>query len=385
MSSNDFNEIKKAMDSAVPKGKLHLIKKRAARGSSQSSGAGPDDHKRGEEMVVRKSSPQAHLQHQHHPQQPHHRQQQQQQLYPLPPHAVDRGQRMSRPPAVPTHSGGTKARTSGDVEKASNLTTFSDSGSYTQLRPDIDINSDSPPVKGNPTDSTIMEAASSHSTKQACVDQGPVKRVNGTSGVASASTASSSSAPALRCSVQWLCQECSPPHACIPVRSESRCLCGHRYKEHKMQPPRPGEEVRPENVKYKCGCKGCACKHFFFIVAEGAWILRCRCKHKHIEHDCGSQPFKCKKPRCSCNGFDSPWVCNCGHPWSSHQQQMVQAAQPTGLIAEALEMHRREALAGGGSEKAATGGADLTDMVGLLTDGSAMRDLDMNVRRDGHS
>ena len=30
----------------------------------------------------------------------------------------------------------------------------------------------------------------------------------------------------------------------------------------------------------------------------------------------------------------SPWVCNCGHPWSSHRQRVVETAQPTGLIAE---------------------------------------------------
>mmetsp|Transcript_13892 Transcript_13892/g.23024 ORF Transcript_13892/g.23024 Transcript_13892/m.23024 type:complete len:374 (+) Transcript_13892:170-1291(+) len=373
MSSNDFNEMKKEMDSAVPKSKLNLIKKRVARGSSQSSVAGTVDRRGSEEVIVRKAPPPAQLR---------------QQLCPPPPQAHDRDQPNSRPPAAPMPQRGTHFRTtSGECEKVDHVT---DPGSQLQPRPDIKsfsqpIEKDTPPI-------STSQATSSLSNKKPCIDEGAVKSISGTksntnvrtSTSTSTSTASSAS-PAMRCSVQWLCQECSPPHACIPVRSESRCLCGHRYKEHKMQPPRPGEEVRPENVRYKCGSKGCACKHFFFIVAEGAWILRCRCKHKHIEHDCGSPPFKCKKPRCSCNGFDSPWVCNCGHPWSSHQQRVVQAAQPTGLIAEALEMHRREALAGGGSEKAATGGADLTDMVGLLTDGSAMRDLDMNVRRDGHS
>lgn len=29
-----------------------------------------------------------------------------------------------------------------------------------------------------------------------------------------------------------------------------------------------------------CAGKGCTCRGFFYIVAEGAWILRCRCKHK---------------------------------------------------------------------------------------------------------
>lgn len=28
----------------------------------------------------------------------------------------------------------------------------------------------------------------------------------------------------------WVCSACDK--ACIPVRSESRCLCGHRLKEH---------------------------------------------------------------------------------------------------------------------------------------------------------
>ena len=59
-----------------------------------------------------------------------------------------------------------------------------------------------------------------------------------------------------------------------------------------------------ENVRFKCSSASCGCSHFFFVVAEGAWILRCRCKHKHVEHDCTAPPFKCKKPRCACNGFD---------------------------------------------------------------------------------
>jgi hypothetical protein len=54
-------------------------------------------------------------------------------------------------------------------------------------------------------------------------------------------------------------------------------------------------------------------------------------------------------------------------------------------------MHRQQVQTGDVSrdltaeELAGGSGANLTDMVGLLTDGSAMRDLDMNVRRDGYS
>lgn len=55
---------------------------------------------------------------------------------------------------------------------------------------------------------------------------------------------------------------------------------------------------------FACTSAKCTCKKFFYIVAEGAWILRCRCKHKHIEHDPSGTPFKCSKPKCGCSGFD---------------------------------------------------------------------------------
>ena len=81
---------------------------------------------------------------------------------------------------------------------------------------------------------------------------------------------------------------------------------------------------------YKCGSRGCACSHFFFVVAEGAWVLKCRCKHKHIDHHCQGD-YKCKKCT-SCNGFDSPWVCNCGHPWSQHSQLTVTRGADDALL-----------------------------------------------------
>lgn len=59
-------------------------------------------------------------------------------------------------------------------------------------------------------------------------------------------------------------------------------------------------------------------------MAEGAWILRCRCKHKHTDHDPSAAPFTCSKPKCGCLGFDSPWVCNCDHPWADHVQEATQ-------------------------------------------------------------
>ena len=45
---------------------------------------------------------------------------------------------------------------------------------------------------------------------------------------------------------------------------------------------------------------------------------------------------------------------------------------------QALATHRQQ-----GGEGGEGGGADLDEIVHLLTDGSAMRDLDLNVRMDG--
>ena len=110
--------------------------------------------------------------------------------------------------------------------------------------------------------------------------------------------------------ISWTCASCK--QECIPVRRESRCLCGHRLKEH-------------NNESFQCDSKGCKCVHFLFIVAEGAWILRCRCKHKHIDHDCTNKWHPCNKcTKEKCKKFDSPWVCNCGHPWSVHVQSTVE-------------------------------------------------------------
>lgn len=105
---------------------------------------------------------------------------------------------------------------------------------------------------------------------------------------------------------------------------------GHRLKQHPATPPDDKKRGKP----FACTALKCPCQAFYYIVAEGAWILRCRCKHKHIDHD--PVTFKCRKPKCICDEFDrfappqfscvltlhlcSPWVCNCAHPWSDHVQ-----------------------------------------------------------------
>ncbi|GAB9464405.1 hypothetical protein Gpo141_00001836 [Globisporangium polare] len=122
--------------------------------------------------------------------------------------------------------------------------------------------------------------------------------------------------------VKWSCGVCK--RECIPIREESRCLCGHRYKEHPTATSDPRVKNKASFKAFACTSAKCACKKFFYVVAEGAWILRCRCKHKHIEHDPSGDPFKCSKPKCSCSGFDSPWICNCNHAWAEHSQETVE-------------------------------------------------------------
>ncbi|EFN52456.1 hypothetical protein CHLNCDRAFT_138771 [Chlorella variabilis] len=130
----------------------------------------------------------------------------------------------------------------------------------------------------------------------------------------------------------WICGTCQ--RECIPIRSESRCLCGHRHKEHD-----PGGARR-------CTAGKCACSGFFYIVAEGAWILRCRCKHKHVEH--AADTHACAKAGCACRRFDSPWVCNCDHPWADHKQVEVEKAVGCGLLEAIADVNRWDQLKRGG-------------------------------------
>ncbi|KAF8064509.1 fam221a [Scenedesmus sp. PABB004] len=136
---------------------------------------------------------------------------------------------------------------------------------------------------------------------------------------------------------EWRCGDCT--RACVPIRTESRCLCGHRLREH----GRGGLEP--------CARGGCACERFKFIVAEGAWTLRCSCKHRATEHH-PTGAHACAKPRCECRRFHSPWVCNCDHPWARHEQVLVERA-----VLRLGDM-LAQAQAGGGGAGAGAGGDD---------------------------
>ncbi|KAF8821700.1 hypothetical protein IE077_001716 [Cardiosporidium cionae] len=145
---------------------------------------------------------------------------------------------------------------------------------------------------------------------------------------------------------EWRCRMCGA--ACLVIREESRCLCGHRLKEHTAKEIKISRqsseksmsftenasdsidsiiltsEKKQSSVTMNFPClskrKHCTCKNFYYVVAEGAWILRCRCKHKHTDHD--PITYCCTKKDCTCQAFVSPWVCNCNHPWHLHDQKI---------------------------------------------------------------
>jgi hypothetical protein len=137
-----------------------------------------------------------------------------------------------------------------------------------------------------------------------------------------------------------------------PPPAPPASLCGHRLKDHAA-----GGGPRA------CGNARCACKAFFFVVAEGAWTLRCRCKHKAVEHDARSHACaKCKGGACA--RFDSPWFCNCDHAWAVHKQVEVErravplaerlaAAPGGGAGAEAVAAAAAAAVAAAAAEEIA--------------------------------
>ncbi|GJP43680.1 hypothetical protein CLOM_g3118 [Closterium sp. NIES-68] len=198
----------------------------------------------------------------------------------------------------------------------------------------------------------------------------------------------------LKAKFAWTCRDCD--RSCLPVRDESQCICGHRLREHRLKPLNQhisSEAMAPDQVadtqpsdknpelqklgslpgnpsdspsdsssssspsrlsscglfQVVCGRAKCACESFFFIPAQGSWILRCRCKHKHVEHDPSSH--RCTRPKCSCDKFDSPWVCNCNHPWAHHTQrtnvltrQQILRQRMEDMASPAPEVNNVEAL-----------------------------------------
>ena len=80
----------------------------------------------------------------------------------------------------------------------------------------------------------------------------------------------------------WQCQVCM--RDCVTVGDESRCICNHRLREHKLVTTRAGRQL------YVCAVPRCKCKGFLYHVTTGSWNCRCRCKHRHTDHDPAKPP-----------------------------------------------------------------------------------------------
>ena len=128
-------------------------------------------------------------------------------------------------------------------------------------------------------------------------------------------------APATVKMMVWRCRECG--NECNTMKSENRCICGHRWREHK--------------AGGACTV-GCACRRFYYMYGQGAFILRCRCKHKHVDH-APNPPYACGKCKGgACKAFDSPWVCNCNHGWAAHEHAWVERRlAPMPVVDEELQ------------------------------------------------
>ena len=112
---------------------------------------------------------------------------------------------------------------------------------------------------------------------------------------------------------------------CFRVGSDSKCFCGHFFKNH---------DKILKNGRFKTNCKNCLCKQFRFIPRRpeelnqwwlprrkgfdiNTWRASCVCKHPHDEHS-PVAPYKCKS--CSCFDFVSDFCCiSCDKKFEEHE------------------------------------------------------------------
>ncbi|CAF1314720.1 unnamed protein product [Didymodactylos carnosus] len=101
---------------------------------------------------------------------------------------------------------------------------------------------------------------------------------------------------------------------CILVGPQHKCLCRHRFTEHKtdfQQIPKDRPILLP------CRAAGCRCASFDYAAnSSGTSDPNCRCKHALQNHST-NPPYKCQKG-CTCSGFSTPFTCGCGTAANKH-------------------------------------------------------------------
>ena len=88
---------------------------------------------------------------------------------------------------------------------------------------------------------------------------------------------------------------------CKLVGPETKCHCGHRYRQHKTDYP---TDKRPIPVP----CKACKCKSYQYVPSNGSQEARCTCKHFSSDHD-----LKMKCNKCACSKLKISLTCGCGN------------------------------------------------------------------------
>ncbi|CAF0780556.1 unnamed protein product [Didymodactylos carnosus] len=122
---------------------------------------------------------------------------------------------------------------------------------------------------------------------------------------------------------------------CILVGPQHKCLCRHRFTEHKTDFQQIPND-RP--ILLPCRASGCRCVSFDYAAnSSGTSDPNCRCKHA-LEHHSTNPPYKCKKG-CACSGFSTPFTCGCGTAANKHftlvetAEEREKRGHPTGSYA----------------------------------------------------
>ncbi|CAF1099382.1 unnamed protein product [Adineta ricciae] len=119
---------------------------------------------------------------------------------------------------------------------------------------------------------------------------------------------------------------------CILIGPQHKCLCRHKFTEHKTDFP---EIPRERPILISCRQPGCRCVSFEYVAnASGTSDPNCRCKHSLDTH--GTRPpYKCQK-NCNCTGFSAPFTCTCGESANRHitlvetKEERERRGHPTG-------------------------------------------------------
>ncbi|CAF3973593.1 unnamed protein product, partial [Rotaria sp. Silwood1] len=79
---------------------------------------------------------------------------------------------------------------------------------------------------------------------------------------------------------------------CILIGPQHKCLCRHKFAEHKTD---FAEILTERPILISCRQSGCRCVSFEYVTnASGTSDPNCRCKHS-LDNHTTKPPYKCQK------------------------------------------------------------------------------------------